>query len=88
MYICHNRPFYNKLGSIFIPMTSATIETLQTMLETELELAEDEERRFRLRTALQLLVAIDEEDHHLRVALENAKFDDTVEENLRELGYL
>jgi hypothetical protein len=69
-------------------MTNSAIETLRTMLETELNLAEDKESRFRLRTALQLLVTIKEEDHHLRVALENAEFDDEVEQNLRELGYL
>jgi hypothetical protein len=58
------------------------------MLESVLKEATDPEITFKLRTALQLLVLIEEQQAGARSALAAADLDAELRENLRDLGYL
>ena len=64
------------------------VETVRTMLESVLAETTDPELRFKLRTALQLLVLIEDRHDGARAALEDAELDRELRENLRDLGYL
>ncbi|WP_152042370.1 hypothetical protein [Salinigranum salinum] len=69
-------------------MSKAHISTVRRMLESVLEEATDPEITFKLRTALQLLVLIEEQQAGARSALAKADLDAELRENLRDLGYL
>lgn len=69
-------------------MTETAIDIIETMLESALEDTDDSNIRFKLRTALQLLVVIEEQQEAGREALKDVEIQDDVRENLRELGYL
>ena len=69
-------------------MSATAIDTLETLLHGLLEDATDQNRRFKLRTALQLLVFI-RESHDVAVeTLEEADLDPELSDQLRQLGYL
>ena len=72
-------------GSVVLPMRHETVGTIRSLLESSLDEADDSEIRFKLRTALQLLVAHEEDIHRLEEA---AATDSDLRERLQELGYL
>jgi len=69
-------------------MTETTISTIRTLLESSVAETDEPEVHFKLRTALQLLAVIDQQQEMASKALENAEIEADVRENLRELGYL
>jgi hypothetical protein len=69
-------------------MSETTIDALRSLLENALQEVDDSEAEFQLRTALQLLIALEEQHEGAREILEEAEIDGEVRENLRELGYL
>lgn len=69
-------------------MSETHISTVRRMLESVLKEATDPEITFKLRTALQLLVLIEEQQAGARSALAAADLDAELRENLRDLGYL
>lgn len=69
-------------------MSETHVGAARTILENTLEETDDAEVRFRLRTALQLLVAAEEQYEDAREVIEHAEFGDDLQESLRELGYL
>lgn len=69
-------------------MTGATVETIETMLESVQQEVDDPELRFKLRTARQLLLLLEEQHDLGRKALADADLDADVREDLRTLGYL
>lgn len=69
-------------------MTTSTIETIETLLESVLDLTEDSAVHFKLGTALSLLLVVKERDDVAREVLEDAELDEEVRRNLVELGYL
>lgn len=69
-------------------MSNTTVETVRRLLEGALEDVDDPDVAFKLRSALQLLVLIEEQTEEARNTLEEADVEEDVRENLRELGYL
>lgn len=69
-------------------MTTTAIETLETHLQGLLGEAVDAKRRFKLRTALQLVVFIRESHDVALETLEGADLDPALGDQLRQLGYL
>lgn len=69
-------------------MSETTIGTIERMLERALEGVDDPETRFRLRSALQLLVVVEKRHVEAREALEGAELGEELRDDLRELGYL
>ena len=69
-------------------MSASAIGTIRTLLESVLDGVDDADQQFRLRTALQLLDAVEQHEEHARIALENADLDAELTELLTELGYL
>ncbi|WP_135820505.1 hypothetical protein [Halostella litorea] len=69
-------------------MADTTFETVDTMLESVQSDVDDPELCFKLRTARQLLVFLEERYAVGREALEDADFDDETLDSLRQLGYL
>jgi hypothetical protein len=65
-----------------------TVETINTLLESALEMSDDPEVNYKIRTALQLLYVGREEHEQLAEALETADVDDDLRETLTDLGYL
>jgi hypothetical protein len=66
-------------------MASTTLDTVRTLLESLLEETSDTEVRYKLRTALQLLDAHEQDIAELGAA---AAEHDELSDSLRELGYL
>jgi hypothetical protein len=69
-------------------MTETTVDTMETILTSALDETEDRDIKFKLRTALQLLVVIGEQEKAARNALEDCTLDDELRRRLRDLGYL
>lgn len=69
-------------------MSQTTVETIDSMLESVQNEVDDSDTRFKVRTARQLLVVLEERHEAGREALEETDLDETVRENLRDLGYL
>jgi len=69
-------------------MTETTVGTIETMLESALDRAEDPEVRFKLRSALQLLLVVENRHVETREALAEADVDEELRADLRDLGYL
>lgn len=66
-------------------MSSETLTTIETLLESILEETEGPEVHYKLRTALQLLEVHRSDIHRIKEA---AKVDPKLEDRLRELGYI
>jgi regulator of RNase E activity RraB len=66
-------------------MNEDTLDTTRRILESLLEETDDPEVHYRLRTALQLLVAHEDDLASLE---EICRGDDELDERLRELGYV
>jgi hypothetical protein len=69
-------------------VTETTIDTIRQLLESSVEATDDTEVRFKLRTALQLLDAVDRHQKMTSEALAAVEIEASVRENLRELGYM
>lgn len=69
-------------------MSITTLETVELLLEGALEGTEDTEVHYKLRTALQLLVVIEEDYLRVHEALENVEIEDDIRQQLQELGYI
>lgn len=69
-------------------MAGASLETAETLLTGLLEDIDDEQARFKIRTALQLVVVAQDEHDRASESLEAADLDPELEDRLRELGYL
>jgi hypothetical protein len=69
-------------------MAYTTTERAAELIRGVLQDTDDDENRFKLRTALQLIELIDEQ-HELAVqTINDSNIDEQTRENLRELGYL
>ena len=68
-------------------MTETGIDALRRMLESVLEETDDAEVDYKLRTALQLLVFVEERQDEALSVIEAEAEDDLVD-RLRSLGYL
>ncbi|MFW6448021.1 MAG: hypothetical protein ACOC0X_00610 [Halobacteriota archaeon] len=62
--------------------------TIDALLEGVQQTVEDDDAAFRLRTARQLLVVLEEQVDAGRAALEDVDLDDDTRDRLRALGYL
>jgi hypothetical protein len=69
-------------------MTETPVDTIRQLLESSMGETDDTEVRFKLRTALQLLDAVDRHQEMTSEALEAVEIEASVRENLRELGYM
>ncbi|GAB6861057.1 hypothetical protein ACFR97_01435 [Haloplanus litoreus] len=69
-------------------MTTTTIERVQELLDAVLQDTTDEEARFKLRTAIQLLEAIEENHGQANEVLENLEIGAETRDRLADLGYL
>ncbi|OAQ51412.1 hypothetical protein HTG_17120 [Natrinema mahii] len=69
-------------------MPNTTIETINTMLDSVQGELEDPDLRFKIRTARQLLLVIEEQHDIGRDALVDADLDDSTRKDLQQLGYL
>lgn len=67
---------------------TTAIETIRTILESVLEETEGADVHFKLRSALQLLVFLEERHDLTRTTLADAELDGGTRDALRELGYL
>lgn len=69
-------------------MTGTPLETIETMLSSAVEETTDPEVQFKLRTALQLLVVVEEQQERAQQALSEVDLPEAVHESLTDLGYL
>ncbi|AKH96793.1 hypothetical protein [Halanaeroarchaeum sulfurireducens] len=73
-------------------MERSTLETIDSLIEQSVDLTENSEVRFKLRTARQLISVIEEEqetlDETVDKLVEDSDIDEEVYETLRELGYV
>lgn len=69
-------------------MGETTIGTIETLLESAIEETDDSDISFKLRSALQLLMVVEEQHVAAREAIEEAEVEDEVRHNLQQLGYL
>jgi len=69
-------------------MGETTLETIDELLEGLMDDVETEEGRYKLRSARQLLLVVQQRHDEVDELLEDAVGDETVLENLRDLGYL
>lgn len=69
-------------------MAFETADTIDRLLVGVQEGIDDPDASFKLRTARQLLVLLDEQHEAGLVALAEADLDEDSRENLRQLGYL
>ncbi|WP_096389621.1 hypothetical protein [Halopenitus persicus] len=69
-------------------MSGTTIETIDTLLESVEESVEDPDVGFKLRTARQLLLLIDEREEAGQEALHEADLESETRKRLQELGYI
>lgn len=69
-------------------MSKTTVETTRRLLDSALEEVDDPDVSFKIRSALQLLVLIEERTDEAKKTLEEADIDEKTRESLHELGYL
>jgi len=62
--------------------------SLDTVQQGAIEAEDDAEINFRLRTASQLVDAVEHHEEDLSETLENADLDDELEDTLSEMGYI
>lgn len=68
-------------------MSKTTVETTRQLLESALDEVDDSEVSFKIRSALQLLVLIEERTEEAKKTIGKANIEDETRERLRELGY-
>jgi hypothetical protein len=69
-------------------MGNTTAGRAAELVEGVLQDTDDDEHRFKLRTALQLLEIVHEQQEAVNQTLAGSDLDEQTRENLRELGYL
>jgi hypothetical protein len=69
-------------------MNTTTIERVIELTEGVLEDTDNDEYKFKLRTAIQLLEIIEERHNAASDVLADCELDEPVRANLQELGYL
>lgn len=69
-------------------MAETTIDALRDILQSLLEETENDDISFKLRTALQLLVVIEDQHQMAQRAVDEADLDPEIRESLRKLGYM
>ena len=71
-----------------ISMYDSSLDTVQQLVNGAIEAEDDAEINFRLRTASQLVDAVEHHEEDLSETLENADLDDELEDTLSEMGYI
>lgn len=71
-----------------ISMYDSSLDTIQQLVNGAIEAEDDAEINFRLRTASQLVDAVEHHEEDLSETLENADLDDELEDTLSEMGYI
>ena len=71
-----------------ISMYDSSLDTIQQLVNGAIEEEDDAEINFRLRTASQLVDAVEHHEEDLSETLENADLDDELEDTLSEMGYI
>lgn len=69
-------------------MAETTLETIDELLAGAMDDVDDAEARYKLRSARQLLVAVQQRHDDLDEAIDEAVDDDEVLARLRDLGYV
>jgi hypothetical protein len=69
-------------------MVDTTVKHVKVLVESVLAETNDKDHQFRLRTALQLLELIEEQQDAADKALADCEMDEQTRQNLRKLGYL
>jgi hypothetical protein len=69
-------------------MYDSSLDTIQQLVNGAIQEEDDSEINFRLRTASQLVDAVEYHEEDLSETLENADLDDEVEDTLSEMGYI
>ena len=69
-------------------MYDPSLDTIQQLVNGAIEAEDDAEINFRLRTASQLVDAVEHHEEDLSETLENADLDDELEDTLSEMGYI
>jgi hypothetical protein len=69
-------------------MENTTAGRAAELVEWVLQDTDDDEHRFKLRTALQLLEVVQEQQEAVNQTLAGSDLDEQTRENLQELGYL
>jgi hypothetical protein len=69
-------------------MYDSSLDTIQQLVNGAIQEEDDSEINFRLRTASQLVDAVEHHEEDLSETLENADLDDEVEDTLSEMGYI
>ena len=69
-------------------MYDSSLNTIQQLVNGAIEEEDDSEINFRLRTASQLVDAVEHHEEDLSATLENADLDDELEDKLSEMGYI
>ena len=71
-----------------ISMHDSSLDTIQQLVNGAIEEEDDSEINFRLRTASQLVDAVERHEENLSETLDNASLDHEVEDKLSEMGYI
>jgi hypothetical protein len=69
-------------------MTTTTVRRIHDLLDAALRATDDDEVRFRLRTAIQLLEVVEENHGRANEVLADLDLETETRERLAELGYL
>lgn len=69
-------------------MHDSSLDTVQQLIDGTIEEVEDTNISYKLRTASQLVDAIEHHEESLSETLENANIDGKIEDDLREMGYI
>ncbi|WP_251328974.1 hypothetical protein [Haloplanus pelagicus] len=69
-------------------MSTTTVQRIHDLLDAVLQETTDEEARFKLRTAIQLLEAIEENHGRANEVLDDLELAPETRDRLLELGYL
>lgn len=78
----------NKTCRSILYMAPTTIGRVIELTESVLEDTENDDYKFKLRTAIQLLEIVEERHHAANEVLADCDLDEQVQANLQELGYL
>ena len=66
----------------------SSLDTVKQLIDGAIEDVDDTDTSFKLRTASQLVDAIEHHEESLSETLDTAPLDDDVESDLRDMGYI
>jgi len=72
----------------FTIMYDSSLDTVQQLINGAIQKEDDTAINYRLRTASQLVDAFEHHEERPSETLENASFDDEIEAELRNMGYI